>query len=1782
LAKFNIEIAIGLKGGGSREAEATFRAIGGGALNAQVRVAGLEGVVGKLRGAFLAFGGLAFLGRVIRETSEAEDSLAQLRASVISTGGAAGLTAEQLAQMASEFQNVTRYSDEAVAGAEKVLLTFRQIKGDNFRDATAAVLDMTAKLGGDLESRAKGIGKLLEGSLSGALKLGIIFTDEQKKLIKTLFDTGQAEKAQAIILKELQVAFGGSAAAARNTMGGAIDSLKNQVGELFEAIGGELSPVLVGLANDLQSAATSADFTALAREIGQDLAIAIKLVAEVSKFLISNVALLRVGFELFIAVKAAQWLYAFVVAARSAIAANGVLGIAITTRAAATEAAALAELASAQAAAAAARRVAIKTIVVGEAVLAVGAMTEAEIAAAIAITRTGTALDLTNRKLIAHDAAAAKAAAANVRLAEAQTAAGTATARAASVGGLIGPLAGLAVALAIVYAGMKLYIAAVEKAYEVQQKELANSASLFQYLDQLRQRKAALTAEEYGYADAIRKRVAVESAAANSDALKALYALNKAKRELAANGPPRPDANASLALGPLGLLALQAAQSRKASAEIDGLSSAYEDAKGHARELGQQSGLLEKELARVGHTAAKSAGDTGEFTKAQEKAREAVRKMIADLQREAAFKQKESVAAGIGPEAERAFARLKAIAEEVEKARERLADQGLTLAPKDREEIEEWTGAMFDAVEATNRARAGADALRSRLAESDVTLASLSVSFREKLGETLEQCSERIATTATEIRQLKLALNTASDGSEEYAHIQANLAEAQAKYTAALGRRVALEAQAARGVRAAVEISSKAFSNTIAKIHEEISVLGMSSDAARQWAIDHQTTAEAVRIANDNLPGENFSQRWLDAVKIAKGALLELANAEYAKQIHEHLVEPIKQAGGQMRDSLVGAFADWVTGAKVSVTDLVKSWLATWARAMAEWLLRWTAVQVKAAAVSRAAKIAGGSGGDAGGGAPAWFGSGTAGIGSASSSGGGAAAGAGAALGTVAVFAAIYLGVKSWIGTHRREWAELTIGAGSIGAVSTLGSGKSVESLGNLLSGFVDNIRAFAKEYDAQFLNLQQSITVGSNGQGKDKTYYIKMAGEIVARFGNDAQEAMEQALVLALQNSEFRGLSPLVKQALKASMAKTAEALQKEMSAFNEIANLGVPDTIVQIRQNAAHLDELRAALSTLREVTPAVTQGFADLASAEISSRLSARDAITGRQRTAAEEAQIQAAQMRAYNADLVLRRANVNVMVLEAKARLLEYQSHARLIGGGGGGGSGLGGPNGSGLSGLGRAFAYVTYIVGTAAAVITGSGDAMLDALQAQLGALEDLANSLNEIQLIDPGELIPRGGRNGGGAGSTVGDDRQQVRDFLKALDLKKLSAFGQALAELNKQFEEEIKNAHGDAQLLDELNRKRREEIALLRQQATQEMYGKIKDFEKNPFKQSGFSDAVAEVQAKADELTAEFLKNAHDMGWSAERIARGLARIDAAEERHLRFLSQQAFGELTGQLAEIITDDKLRQDLLRNQEIITFQLKMVQLRAEFELVKSLGYLTDAQVGILQEGFDWINAHADDLPGGKNWHPPGPPPPPGGDSVQELYARRLEEAAQAAREAADEFRRSTEELIRGRDSFLLGSNSPLTPAMQYEEALRQYRENLALALGGDIDARNRFNDLANQLRDVFQGAYGSQGIESLMQQVLGDYARLIGSQSGTIFGNVQVGGNFGGRGSTTGTGTGGTAPPIQPTGGNVGFSVTPIVLAIDTHRRQAAGDAAELLTELRGFRSDAQVARGGR
>lgn len=211
---------------------------GAGALGAQMAkfgaiTAGVVGVVG---------------GTLVRAAYESQKVMKQTEAIIAATGGAAGLTAKEVSDLAETLSNKTGIDDEAIQTSMNLLLTFKQVRNevgkgnDIFNRASMAALDL-GNVFGSTDGAAKMLGKALSDPVKGINALaraGVNFSQQQKDQIKTLVASGKSLEAQKIILAEVESQVGGTAAASMT----AFDRMKVAIGNAAEDLGTLLLPYI--------------------------------------------------------------------------------------------------------------------------------------------------------------------------------------------------------------------------------------------------------------------------------------------------------------------------------------------------------------------------------------------------------------------------------------------------------------------------------------------------------------------------------------------------------------------------------------------------------------------------------------------------------------------------------------------------------------------------------------------------------------------------------------------------------------------------------------------------------------------------------------------------------------------------------------------------------------------------------------------------------------------------------------------------------------------------------------------------------------------------------------------------------------------------------------------------------------------------------------------------------------------------------------------------------------------------------------------------------------------------------------------------------------------------------------------------------------------------------------------------------------------------------------------------------------------------------------------------
>jgi len=212
-------------------------------------------VMGSFGGLAVGLSAGAVFATFIRNTIDAQKEQAQLEAVLRSTGEAAGFNSLQLNKMADMLAKATTHSAGEITNAQTRLLSYSSIVGEQFPRALQMAIDQSVRLGENIEQSAETIGKALEKPSEGVTALtkqGFKFEESQKRVMKRLEETGRLAESQKIVLDVMAESYDGAAQAARDTFGGALVGLKNQLNDVLTGdTGGEGIKGLTAAVNNL-------------------------------------------------------------------------------------------------------------------------------------------------------------------------------------------------------------------------------------------------------------------------------------------------------------------------------------------------------------------------------------------------------------------------------------------------------------------------------------------------------------------------------------------------------------------------------------------------------------------------------------------------------------------------------------------------------------------------------------------------------------------------------------------------------------------------------------------------------------------------------------------------------------------------------------------------------------------------------------------------------------------------------------------------------------------------------------------------------------------------------------------------------------------------------------------------------------------------------------------------------------------------------------------------------------------------------------------------------------------------------------------------------------------------------------------------------------------------------------------------------------------------------------------------------------------------------------------
>jgi hypothetical protein len=249
-----VNIVSNFSGNGISKAIKEFKKLDGGAAKSAFALgtldksatAAVKGLAKVAAGVGAAAGVIGY--KLASAAYESQKVMAQTTAIITATGGAAGVTAQEVQKLSDKLSMQIGVDDELIQSSANLLLTFKQVqnqtgKGNNIFDRAVTSAQDLANVFGDANGAAKQLGKALSDPINGITalrKAGINFTEQQKEQITTLVKSGKTLEAQKLILAEVESQVGGTAAASAT----GFDKMKVAIGNVAENIGALLIPFI--------------------------------------------------------------------------------------------------------------------------------------------------------------------------------------------------------------------------------------------------------------------------------------------------------------------------------------------------------------------------------------------------------------------------------------------------------------------------------------------------------------------------------------------------------------------------------------------------------------------------------------------------------------------------------------------------------------------------------------------------------------------------------------------------------------------------------------------------------------------------------------------------------------------------------------------------------------------------------------------------------------------------------------------------------------------------------------------------------------------------------------------------------------------------------------------------------------------------------------------------------------------------------------------------------------------------------------------------------------------------------------------------------------------------------------------------------------------------------------------------------------------------------------------------------------------------------------------------
>jgi hypothetical protein len=178
---------------------------------------------------------------------QTEAQVAKLTSTLRATRNAMQVTTHELEGVIKGMRGLSVQSDESVRSAAMVMLQFRNVRGDIFKDAIRGAMNLAA-ITGDMSSAARDFGEKLNDPIVALREMhleGDKLTKVQQRQLQYMININDKVGIQRMLMQKLADLYGGAATREMKTFAGQAQLLQNAINRIFEAIGSLLVPTLM-------------------------------------------------------------------------------------------------------------------------------------------------------------------------------------------------------------------------------------------------------------------------------------------------------------------------------------------------------------------------------------------------------------------------------------------------------------------------------------------------------------------------------------------------------------------------------------------------------------------------------------------------------------------------------------------------------------------------------------------------------------------------------------------------------------------------------------------------------------------------------------------------------------------------------------------------------------------------------------------------------------------------------------------------------------------------------------------------------------------------------------------------------------------------------------------------------------------------------------------------------------------------------------------------------------------------------------------------------------------------------------------------------------------------------------------------------------------------------------------------------------------------------------------------------------------------------------------------